>query len=110
MNQDARDLLVAAARPLVEKLERLCADLGDSPDAIAAFLEGQGIKGFRMSAFQCPVAIYLSRATGVRIGVASYIGENERNDIVPPGPVSKFVQAFDVGYYPQLGLEPEEGA
>ena len=57
------------------KLTRLLMDLGDTREAVAAFLEGQGIKntatlqGSRAS--HCPIAQYLIRATALNIYVSA---------------------------------------
>ena len=94
---------------LADKLTRLLADLGDSPDAVAAFLEGQGVTGCRMQATHCPVAEYLKRATGhrrVAVDMASVITLGERGDLgahaLTPVPVSDFIERFDRGLFPAL--------
>src|SRR5262245_52820147 len=54
---------------MYDKVSRLLADLGDTREQVAAFLEGQGIRNEACSVSartrQCPIAQYLIRALGI---------------------------------------------
>lgn len=98
-------------------LESVLTDLaskGDA-DAIAKYLEEQGIKGKRFRACDCPVANYLKReldldtaANVVTTGeYKSFVGEFSTNN---PAPVANFIRTFDnaearTAGYPQLDAD-----
>lgn len=73
---------------VVERLELL-----GSADAIAAFLEAQGITGWKGCALACAIARYIERETGGPWVVWGLTG----------GPnVRGFINNFDLGDYPKL--------
>lgn len=49
--------------PLHDRVARLLADLGVTADEVAESLRAAGVKGRRMSAFCCPVAVWLYQRT-----------------------------------------------
>jgi hypothetical protein len=79
----------------------------ESPDAIAKFLVGEGIKGRQGLANVCPVAQYLRRETGqsCMVRVSTYgpggLGLNYRT----PEVVGVFINEFDSSMYPDLDEE-----
>lgn len=97
---------------LESKLTRALADLGDSPEAVAAVLEANGCRGQRMSAGYCPVATYLKRTLAVRfVNVDSAecravpegpIGQRSWYTVDTPPAVGAFVDRFDRGHFARL--------
>lgn len=100
---------------LSSKMERILADMGDSPESIAAFLEGQGIKAIRKSSTTCAVAQYMNRTLvinqGDMLSVDGRIVRIYRNtesgllivaDAVATQAIRNFIHNFDKGEYPQL--------
>ena len=100
---------------LQEKLEHTLRNLGDTPDEIAAFLEGQGIKGQRHHASGCVLAVYLHKVfdMSVSVGYSAMlhttikkldINFGYKPEAICPLPSSTrlFVLKFDDGKYPNL--------
>ena len=88
---------------MADKALDLLRALGDTPDEIAAFLEGQGFKGVQYQPHNCPVSNYMKEAgfTGV---VTTWGGNffSHEETCVQYRPAGRFAQAFDQGKYPQL--------
>ena len=85
--------------------------LGDTPDAVAAFLEGLGVAGRRTKAQECPIANYVKQTMGegivtVNDQVIVWVDMNTRLCTVGswdiPGAVHNFIDDFDLGKFPQL--------
>lgn len=102
------------------KLERVLADMGDSSESIAAFLEGQCIKGFKKKSATCAVAVYLDKAlgleanysvlVGIRVSVSELVAgwrAYKEVSILTPDPVYAFTEDFDNGKYPNL-VDPSD--
>jgi hypothetical protein len=101
---------------LTQRVAGLLAGLGDTPDQVAAKLADIQVFGVRMSAFGCPLAVGLCRATGqppgriavTRRRILIYPDGQALPDSVPaPEPVAAFVAAIDNGRYRHL-LEPSD--
>ena len=79
--------------------------LGDSPDRVADTLAATGRLGEPGESRECPVAVYLhdvlSPTWPVSIAGATVTvwTNGHRVDVVLPGPVRRFVAAFDLGAY-----------
>lgn len=115
-SDEGRDLRVLAclffaeeaeAGSLKEQLEQVVNQLAavGNADAIAAFLEEQGIKGARSAAFRCPVANYVKRELGVERVTAYesiYAGEPNTVEVRTPPSVFAFIEGFDNRQYPKL--------
>lgn len=89
------------------KLERVLSDLGDSPETVASFLEGQGVKGRRYAPQRCPVAVYLQRVfpdVGYLEVGPLWIPLGPARVNTPP-PIRRFIDAFDDGQFPALEIE-----
>jgi hypothetical protein len=94
---------------MADSLKHLLDGMGNTPDEIAAFLEGQGCVGDRGHTYRCPVATYVRRVTG-RLAVIHTavvrVGDSETGRTVEwtktPNPVRDFVARFDGGQYPNL--------
>ena len=90
-----------------EKIQRFLTDLGDDPDAIAAYLEGQGIKGELGNPYECPISILLNRTFPNIIGFGvtqrswSLYSGGMMSSPHPPG-VAHLIRRFDNGEYPSL--------
>lgn len=84
----------------------LLAQLGDTPDQIAANLTKLGIKGARQRSCACPIFNYLAKAGVPLIGVDSemvaYPDSVSRDMLWLPEPVGQFVYRFDQGDYRAL--------
>jgi hypothetical protein len=93
---------------MADNLKSLLEGMGSTADEVAAFLEGQGCKGWRGTPYFCPVAQYL-RLSGLTDPSVSTIMARERHkpDSIQmlPTPVHNFVLNFDFGFYPQLDKE-----
>lgn len=84
---------------LVEAL----AALPDTADGIAAMLAEAGIKGRRVSAFDCPLACWLSRQIGSSVSVAYSARIRGTDERIPlAAATGEFRFRFDDGYYPEL--------
>lgn len=89
------------------KLQLHLASLGDSADDIAAFLEGQGVRGRPRTRSLCPIATHLRDVFGYTacvscqtISLSSTTGLHAL--VGTPKAVSGFISAFDGGAYPAL--------
>lgn len=84
----------------------------DGPDEVAAFLVAQGARMVDYNYSQscsCPVAVYLRASTsdrGITVGfdVVAVGGWSHCYNLKPS--VSRFIQAFDQGGYPELAPTP----
>ena len=84
-------------------LKELAKDAEDS-HVIARRLKDAGITG-GIGMFNCPIAQYLRRTTGVKARVLPNSVTNGWLSRVPvkiPGTVSAFIKLYDDGYYPEL--------
>jgi hypothetical protein len=85
-----------------ERLADALAALPTEPHEIARVFAELGIKGRPASAYECPVANYLTAELGIIVEVGqkgAYAGVTE----VPlPEHVRRFVRVFDLGAYPRL--------
>lgn len=95
---------------ILEKIMSTIAQLGTTPDEIAAFLEGQGIKGVPESAYNCPVATYLNQifpenCIGVRTYASALTVDGLHEEIEHPTAVKAFISRFDCGDYRNLRRE-----
>ena len=104
---------MTAREILHDKVERLLQDLGDTPETVAAYLEGQGITGHRQHAFACPISRYLSRVTGLAMvsatpATTALYGGDGRGPVIVllPSPVRVFISQFDHGSYETLRTPP----
>lgn len=87
--------------------------LGDSPNKIANKLAKLGIVGEREESDRCPIAFFIrSHAPGKSITVCSdeiEITNGEEISITPPAAVTRFVEQFDNGKFPELELHADRG-
>jgi hypothetical protein len=81
-----------------ERIEQLLRDLGDTEEAVAAKLTKLGCFGDRSSCRSCPVARYLTRATGIVWTVHTGCAIARLCDlrVILPRPVNAFIDGFDV--------------
>ena len=109
-------------RQLKKKTRGLLAELGSTPDEVAASLQSTGIRGTPKDNRSCAVALYLSALVGteprirsVTVGHCSLmISLITPADARPAGrlcvqlpkPVRGFVAAFDGHQYPEVTREP----
>lgn len=85
--------------------------LGVTSEEVLIALRAKGIKGYRQSASQCPIAKYLNACGFPKVTVctsAKYYGErsqdwSEQSISLPPG-VVKWTIDFDNGKYPEFYL------
>jgi hypothetical protein len=76
-----------------------------TPDEVAQYLEGQGIVGDLRKGSTCPVSKYTTQ------NGANYVYTSRRSMLTDrkiynlPEVVSKFVEKFDEGHYPNLVKE-----
>ena len=105
-------------RRLKKQTNGLLAELGRSPEEVAASLGRVGIEGVPKSNRSCAVALYLMAVMGgepvvrsVTVGpcslVINLIGpKNDRPGgrllVQLPKPVRRFVAAFDAGHFPGM--------
>lgn len=96
-------------KQMKQKVFRILSDLGDTPDAIAATLEGNSITGTKGNSIGCPIANFLKKVLGldyVRVDPISIATRDDYFDYdVIPLAVACFINRFDRDEYPQL----EEG-
>lgn len=100
----------------VETIRRAMRLLGNRPSIVAFNLAGAYVRGYRGECSDCPIAIYLRRATGIAVLVGSrgvfpacYDGEVADADSAPigfPAAIASFVRLFDAGEYSYL-LDPD---
>lgn len=82
-------------------------DLGKlSAQEIADQFAAEDVRGYRYSAWQCPLAVALSQRLDnhVRVGAASAV--IEVNIAQLPASVCEFITNFDKGAYPALEVGP----
>lgn len=98
-------------------MDKLAA-LGSS-QAIAEFLQVEGVTGMRDYGHACPVSWYLRRATGWRATVSPTAWSLRARDLPAgmrrrsrtPQPIREFIVDFDGGRYPELAWSvPGDGA
>src|SRR2546423_12872165 len=96
-------------------LTNLIAALGPTPDEIANTLRAKGIQGVRNTArFLNPMVRYVQRmikvdalSVDVMTPGAIRMKMNGHEEVaVLPKPVAEFLDAFNVGKYPELELPP----
>lgn len=95
---------------LTDLLDRAYAELvhlGDTEDEIAAALRARGIKGRRKEACTCPIANFLVAVFGEECHPEvdddiTFLGWNPKERLAVPAAVLDFIEAFDLGSYPQL--------
>jgi len=80
--------------------------LGDTPDEIAAMLEGAGYLGLRGNPYSCPCGACLSDHLGRPIHVSSESCSNGHESAPLSEAVMDFVSSFDDGLYPSLEAKP----
>jgi hypothetical protein len=85
----------------------------DTPRAIATFLEAEGIRGIRGSAFYCPIALWLRCTTAADLtsvgprDLAVYLGDDRLTwEWSQKAPLGVFITSFDSGVYSQLEAAP----
>ena len=93
---------------LQEKITSTLNDLGNTTDDIAAFLEGQGVKGQKLITNQCVLANYLQNVFNLLV----FVNDDGSGHIILPNksfiifqlpePVRHFIHKFDTGWYPNL--------
>ncbi len=99
----------AAIDAVCDALDRLC--LLGGPDPIAAFLRERGYRGTRRANCGCPVAGYLSAASGRVVEIAEQrwgFAGGQMDEGTVPAPVAEFIRRFDEGDYPDLALTEME--
>ncbi len=105
-------------RRLKKQTNGLLAELGGSPDEVAASLRRVGVAGVPKSNRSCAIAQYLTAVMGGEPGVRSVvvgpcslvihlIGSKDgrpggRLLVQLPKPVRRFVAAFDAGQFPTM--------
>ena len=93
---------------MADNLKSLLEGMGSTADEVAAFLEGQGVKGWRRDGNGCPVARYLTAINQCRYYVGTGAVSTEAGGfpyewiVELPNPVRGFVSNFDHGSYPNL--------
>lgn len=104
---------MTATPPLRTTILALLADLGDSPEAVAASLLARGIRGQRQNVHQGPLARYLrSNLPVMDLWIGGYssvvFGDITHEQYVPLSPaVAMFEREWTEGGYPEL---EEKGA
>lgn len=87
-------------------LQQAVAQLGSlSPEGIAALMLSEGIKGEPTNIEACPVAQWLTKEVGAPryAGLYNVGNEDDIDDVTPtPDTVRVFMQAFDLGGFPEL--------
>ena len=99
------------------KLEKLLAELPDTADGIAAYLQQKGIKGLRNSYTRCPLVNWINQAEVTWPGIHGYISADYKStwfiiddpQILFPKvegspAVLEFSLKFNRGEYPELVL------
>lgn len=98
------------------RLERAIRELEAQPD-LHAFFRAARVRGIPGHSGNCVVALWLQKAVG------TFIGVGHGGAFAPPGPhrtqelnvrysgrhLSRFIEAFDKGAYPDLVLRPRCG-
>ena len=93
---------------MIEQLKKALADLGETHEQVAARLKEKGIRGNRISFGSCPIALYLQKELGAKIGVdgmmATVIDDDgfQVESARLPQACSLFTSHFDAGKYPDL--------
>ena len=113
-------------RQIKRKTRGLLAELGDTPDEVAATLRSTGVQGVPRDNRSCAVALYLSALVGTEPRIRSVtVGHcSLMITLVAPGdarpagrlwvqlpkPVRTFVAAFDARQYPEVTRETTAAA
>lgn len=99
---------------MADSLQSLINSLPDTADGIAAYLEGQGIKGLQGLSGVCPLATLMRRNGFQFPKVAADIRNNDMRsldgvcEVVEHTPATyAFMRRFDVGLFPQLDAMPK---
>lgn len=79
-----------------------------SAGAIRKFLKKKRIKGDRTNPFTCPIATYLTKASGQKATVASYIEVGSVKLIKRTEAIRVFMVNFDTRDYPELDNNPDK--
>lgn len=98
-------------------LSKMLAELGSTPDQVAASLDAQGVKGVRNAArFLNVIVRYVQSRLSVDVlsvdvmkdGVVRVTFGTKKKDVEAnlPEPVRDFLERFDHGAYPHLELPP----
>lgn len=96
------------AEQAVAEVKRLMAELGDTPEAVAANLAAAGITGYRRSACDCPIAAYLEARVPAADAVGGTTvcvdpgGDLPYEEVPVPPAVAEFIRRFDGGEWPAL--------
>lgn len=93
---------------VINKLQTL-----GSAKQVAQFFEANRIKGRQNASSYCPVANYVRQQTGagavavncLSVAAMSFAGNGGFVLMEASSPVSRFIQTFDQGMYPQLVME-----
>jgi hypothetical protein len=97
--------------PTKAAVEAFLAELGSTPDKVAASLTRLGVHGHRRTSIGCPIAVALAQQFGGYWCVARFYAwptglalafEEITVNASIPAPVSRFTQLFDQGGYPEL--------
>lgn len=87
---------------MADSLSDLLNGMGNTAPAIAAFLEGQGIRGVLKELYACPIAIYLRNQGCKNPAVTRTSISTDTESVRPPNAVRRFILLFDAGDFPQL--------
>lgn len=88
-----------------EKAESVIRELGAmSALEVARTLRSENVTGFRMSADDCPIAVYVQKKTGAGAVCVSpwWLNGTGIDPIDLPRSVKCFIAAFDMGLFPRL--------
>jgi hypothetical protein len=76
-----------------------------TPKELADYFKSEGIKGYKASHVDCPIASWMTKTIGMRTSVAGYVVvlDARSNFFVKTPPVlTKFMTIFDRGDFPEL--------
>jgi hypothetical protein len=89
----------------IEEIQKFLADLGDTPEAIAAKLEKEGYEGVTCDDTECVLANYLHDKfkKSFSVNETRIVSLKEPLEEIPFGsPVSEFIERFDNEEFPKL--------
>ena len=101
------------SRQLRRSVRHYIQEIGDSPDAVAGRLNEEGVRGLPGEVSECALARYLQAVVGTEMSVRRVVvkewsvrvfrtGSRLPSVTLLPGPVARFIRAFDAGCYPEL--------
>lgn len=101
------------SRQLRRTVRGYVKSMGGSPEAVARRLNDEGVRGLPGQVSECALARYLQAVVGTEMSVRKVVvkewsvrvfrtGGRIPSVSLLPGPVARFIRAFDAGCYPEL--------